>query len=60
VKAMYTGTMIDDLIQAVAHAEEHAQAQVQPTVWVAPAPAPQPQVLRPYVDSYSGSMVGVA
>lgn len=59
---MYTGTMIEDLIQAVAHAEEQARTQTQAplTVWVAPAPAPQPQLLRTHVDSYVGQMVGVA
>ena len=59
---MYTGTMIDDLIQAVAHAEEQArkQAPAPLTVWVAPPPPPQPALLHARADSYIGPMVGVA
>ena len=59
---MYTGTMIEDLIQAVAHAEEQARTQAQAplTVWVAPVPAPQPLLLHARTDSYIGQMVGVA
>lgn len=58
---MYTGTMIEDLIQAVAHAEEQARtAPPAPTMWVAPAPAPQPVLLPARTDSYLGPVVGVA
>jgi hypothetical protein len=59
---MYTGTMIEDLIQAVAHAEEQARTQDPTpfTVWVAPAPPPQPAILHARADSYIGQMVGVA
>lgn len=58
---MYTGTMIEDLIQAVAQAEEQARTQTPaPTVWVAPAPAPQPVLLPARADSYLGPRVGVA
>ena len=58
---MYTGTMIEDLIQAVAHAEEQARTEAPaPAAWVAPAPAPQPLLLPAHADSYLGPMVGVA
>ncbi len=58
---MYTGTMIDDLIQAVAHAEQQARTQPPaPAARVAPAPAPQPVLLPAHTDSYLGPVVGAA
>jgi len=59
---MYTGTMIEDLIQAVMHAEEQARKQIPaPTVvWVAAAPPPPAPLLLARADSYLGPMVGVA
>lgn len=61
---MYTGTMIEELIQAVMHAEEQARVQAPAplAVRVAPAPAPpaQPAILHARADSYIGQMVGVA
>ncbi len=64
MKARYTGTMIEDLIDAVAHAEEQARTQAPAPLAVrvapAPPPAPRPELFRAQVDCGVGQMVGVA
>ena len=64
---MYTGTMIEDLIQAVAHAEQQAQARaqaqapVQVPVQILRQAAPAPMTLRlTHEHAYVAPMVGVA
>lgn len=54
---MYTGTMIEDLIETVARAEAHTQPE--PAVQAAPAPAP-PQYGRDYEYAHSEQLLGVA
>lgn len=60
---MYTGMMIEELIQAVEHAEQQAQAraQAQALAPVVRPPAPAVVPLRlTYNDAYVAPMVGVA
>jgi len=58
---MYTGTMIEDLIQTVAYAEELAEARAQMQMSLQAAPAPLPfQLAHDHDYFYSGQMAGVA
>lgn len=60
---MYTGMMIEELIQAVAHAEQQAQARAQAQALVPivrqAAPAP-PSLYLTHDYAYVAPMVGVA